>query len=334
MILEWERPIEIRKRLNLWLLIAAMIAIVIWATIAEIKVYAVVRGTLEPRGQTVTVPAPIAGRVLELRVKRFDHVKRGQELFVLDAVGANASATKLQLRSQRSQLDEAQSSVAQARTELIQRQRLEGQLKRIYEAGATPLSDYQTAGEHATKARQLLDQAIAREQGLRAQLEGLQGRERIVVTSPVSGQVAQLAVRHNNEIVALAATLAEIVPEGVPLVFNAVARASDRPKLRVGANVEVAWDGYPSQKFGISQGKLRSISATSVAAGSFAGSTPKSDPNATASYPLEINLERLSLNSAEGKQPLLVGLGGEARVLSARKKAILLCWDWIRGLGP
>jgi hypothetical protein len=39
----------------------------------------------------------------------------------------------------------------------------------------------------------------------------------------------------------------------------------------------------------------------------------------------------LDLPSLEGRQPLLVGLAGEARVLSARKKAIELFWDWIRG---
>jgi multidrug resistance efflux pump len=337
MILEWERPIELRKRLNIWLLIAAMIAAIIWAAIVEIKVYAVVRGTLEPRGQTVTIPAPIAGRVLELRVKRFDRVKRGQELFVLDAIGANANASALQLETQQAQLDEARSSVAQARTELIGRERLANQLKAIYEVGAATLSEYQTANEQATKARQALEQAIARSRGLEAQLAQLQGRERIIVSSPVAGQISQLPVRHNGEVVALAATLAEIVPDGVPLVFNAVARASDRPRLRLNADVEVAWDGYPSQKFGISKGTLRSISPTSVAANNFASNfsngAAKLDPSTAASYPLEITLERLSLKSPEGVQPLLVGLGGEARVLSTRKRAMMLFWDWIRGVG-
>ena len=330
MILAWERPVTLRWRLSVWASLALMVAALIWAVFAEIKVYAVVRGTLEPRGQTVMVAAPVAGRVLEMNTSRFAQVQAGQVLFVLDAVGVDATTSRLQIEGQKAQLTEARSAVAQAQGELEQRARQVERIKPLTAIGAASLNEYETAVEATSKAKQALEQAQARLQGLEAQLGQLERRERITITSPATGQVTQLAVRHVGDIASLAAPLVEIMPKGVPLVFNASARGADRPKLRQGAKVEIAWDGYPSQKFGISHGQVMSIAPTGVRSDDGSNRPESRDPN----YQLEINLNALSLKSAEGTHPLLVGLAGEARVLSAQKRAIELFWDWLRGVTP
>jgi multidrug resistance efflux pump len=156
-----------------------------------------------------------------------------------------------------------------------------------------------------------------------SRLAELEHRARLKLVSPIRGRVTRLE-SVLGQTVAAGAVLAEVRPEGEPPVFRALVSERDRPKLRPGTEVEVVWNGYPREKFGASRGKLLSIS---VAA---APSSPTENPG----YVLEISLERLTLVTSTSNQPLLEGLAGEARVISARRKALGLFWDWLRGVEP
>lgn len=142
------------------------------------------------------------------------------------------------------------------------------------------------------------------------------------VRSPVSGKVARLLLRYDGEIIAQGQPLAEILPESVPMVFRAQARESDRPKLRILAEAEVAWNGDPRQKFGVSRGRVIGISPTSH----LNGKVPV--------YEVEIRLEDLSLRGPSGVKMVFPGMAGEARVISSKKTVLQLFVDWLRGVDP
>jgi HlyD family secretion protein len=157
-----------------------------------------------------------------------------------------------------------------------------------------------------------------------SRLAELEHRAGLKLVSPIRGRVTRLEAVLGQTVVA-GATLAEVRPAGEPPVFRALVSERDRPKLRVGTEVEIVWNGYPREKYGASRGEVLSIS---VAA------TPTGSSDGASGYVLEIGLESLRLVTPTGDQPLLEGLAGEARVISARRKALGLLWDWLRGVEP
>ncbi|RIH88197.1 Hemolysin secretion protein D, chromosomal [Calidithermus roseus] len=321
MTLDWENPHPRTARLTLWLMMAMVIAAIAWASLTQIQVYALVSGSLEPKGRLIEVTAPLSGRVTKVQLQRWGHVKAGELLAEIDSVGASAEETESQRQNLLAQVREKESALALARTDLIERRRIAVQQRLLWEGGATSRNAYEEATANLARAKRALEQITAQIAALRAQLEVLDVRRKVEIRAPVDGRVAQLEVRHPGVQVSTGQVLLQILPEGVPLVFRGYVLERERPKVRVGAEAEVAWNSYPRQKYGVSHGKVLGVSPTTTALEALRGQSV---------YEVEIGLDSLKI----GEQTILPGMAGEARALATKKTALALFWDWVRGVNP
>lgn len=330
----WEKPINGVAQWMVWLLVAALLLVLVWASIAKVRVYALVRGTLAPRTQPVQVGAPSAGRVVETRVQQWQKVKKGDVLYVLDGMARDPQDAKLQLRMSRNNNEQAQATIAMAEADYkAKKLELEG-ARQIYAVGGLPKAQYDAAVLAAQAAEAKLRQAQAQGGTAETQLEVLGRNQRIPVVSPINGQIMQLGDIHNGQMLGTGQGGVQILPEGVPLVFKGRAAEQDRPKLQDGARVQIAWNGYPRQKYGVTVGTLTGVSPTSTTPNpaNLAGAASARDLTSP-QYEIEVTLPGGAAPRL-GEKPLLPGMAGEAHVQAKQKTVLGLFIDWIRGADP
>jgi len=127
-----------------------------------------------------------------------------------------------------------------------------------------------------------------------------------------------LSVERTGAVVGAGSRIAEILPDGVPLVLRGYVTEADRPKLQQGAVAEVSWNAYPRQKYGFTTGRVTGIASVS-----------------SNQYEVLISFSRLELRGESfGVRSLLPGTTAEARAIATSKTALAMLWDWVRGVNP
>lgn len=281
------------------------------------------RGTLAPKTQPVQVNVPSAGRVIGSLVQLWQKVKKGQVLFTLDALSRDPQDAALQLSIQRNAATQSRQDIAAAQVELADKQRVLQSTRTIFALGGVPKADLDVAVAAVHTAEAALRRAKAQLASAQAQLALLNRSRSVTVVSPIDGQITQLADLHGEQVLAAGQTALGILPAGVPLVFRGQAAERDRPKLRPGARVQVAWSGYPRQKYGVTEGVLGGIAPTSEVG-----------KDGQLTYQVEVRLPQHRRELFLSGRPLVPGMMGEAHVLSGDRTVLRLLWDWIRGVDP
>jgi HlyD family secretion protein len=315
--IQWHRPLWNGVRVTVWVLIVLVVGIVAWASVAKMQVYALVQGKLEPKGRMLETNATLSGRVLEVRFRPWDHVKKGDVIAVVDGVGADARDSTAQLEKIRLEREEAQQALKLAQIDVMVQQRLFDGQKALYDLGAVAPNDFENVRDNLAKAKLTVAQAGARLASAQLEEKRLKGRQRVVFAAPVSGQIASLGVERAGELISAGSRIAEIVPDGVPMVLRGFVEEADRPKLNIGAVAEVSWNAYPRQKYGFTTGKVTGISPTS-----------------SNRYEVLIGFQQLELRGSYRVRRLLPGMTAEARAIATTKTALAMAWDWIRGVNP
>jgi multidrug resistance efflux pump len=162
----WEKPFSNSFRFTFYLLLTLALAGLCWGYWTKTQVYVLVPGSLEPKGQMITLAAPVAGRVVSVTATPWAEVQKGDVLFELDALGTNNEQSQLQLSIKEAELREVQHSLAVASEDVSQQQRLFGQATELWEAGAIPKNDYLLAQENLNKAAETVAQLEARLENL------------------------------------------------------------------------------------------------------------------------------------------------------------------------
>jgi hemolysin D len=85
-----------------------------------------------------------------------------------------------------------------------------------------------------------------------------------VITSPISGTVAQLSVHTIGAVVKPADPLLIIVPQGAELIVEAMVLNKDVGFVHVGQPAEVKLEAYPFTRYGVLQGTIEQLSTDSV----------------------------------------------------------------------
>jgi hemolysin D len=105
------------------------------------------------------------------------------------------------------------------------------------------------------------------------------------VYAPVSGTVTSLHVRNTGEVAQPGQTIAEIAPDGAPLVLSAMLPNREAGFVKEGMAVQIKFDAFPYQDFGIVPGRVVSISPDATI-----------DEQMGAVYRVEIALEQNAVN--------------------------------------
>lgn len=319
----WEQPLYRLPRLTIWIMSAAVLCALFWAAHTNVRLYADMQGTLMPEQPPVQINAPRSGRVLTGPLQQWQTVKKGTPLVTLDALSGDASDAQLQLSIQQSTLRQAEQDILAAQTDLSAKKSVLEQARMLYEIGGLPRNDLDKAQQETAQASTALNRAQAARAAAQAQLTLLSRSQKVVITSPINGQITQLADLHDGQTVTAGTNLMSILPQGGHLVFRGFVAERDRPKLHSGATVQIAWNSYPRQKYGVTDAVVKAVAPTSTV-----------NDKGLATYQLDVTLNEPSATWKLGDRALLPGMVGEAHILSKNRTILAVFFDWIRGIDP
>lgn len=129
--------------------------------------------------------------------------------------------------------------------------------------------------------------------------------------SPVSGTVHGIASYTIGGVVTPAQPVVTIVPDGTPLVVEAMALNKDIGFLKEGQKAEVKLDTFPFQKYGTIKGKVVSISPDAF-----------EDEKMGPVYKIKIEMERLYIAVDSKKVPVSPGMAVSVEVKTNKRRII------------
>jgi hemolysin D len=140
--------------------------------------------------------------------------------------------------------------------------------------------------------------------------------------APVDGVVLSLNLKNTGEVLQSGQTAAEIAPAGAPLVLSAVVPDSEAGRIKTDMEVQVKFDAYPYQDYGIVSGEVTDISKDS-----------KSDEKLGQVYTVEIDLDKDYVTDDGQKIEFRAGQTATADIVIRRRRIIDVLLDPIRQIG-
>ncbi len=135
-----------------------------------------------------------------------------------------------------------------------------------------------------------------------------------ILRATVNGTVFQLPIQRAGSVVQPGTMVAEIAPQGSPLIIRALMATTESGSLRKGLPVKLKFDAYPFQDYGIVEGKLADISPTT---------TEVDTPNGkVAAYNLEIAMNQHCIPSRDKCMGLRPGDTATAEVIVRQRRII------------
>jgi hemolysin D len=220
----------------------------------------------------------------------------------------------------------------QAQEQLVQAEHdlkiFEGKTRELDAALAAMES--QRVGARATFRQTLLKEQADAEDRLRQGEQSLRQAEfkveRSTLTAPVAGIVQQLAVHTVGGVVSPAQPLMVIVPDGAPVLVEAMLENKDVGFVRPGQRVEVKIETFNYTKYGLVDGSVVDISrdavqaqATQAPPGGAAGN--ESDPK-RGGYIMRVALDKRSVLVDGRDEPIRTGMAVIAEVRTGNRRVI------------
>ncbi len=205
----------------------------------------------------------------------------------------------------------------QREKELVSAQRELNEQRRISEQIKDALKEAERNLEALRKERErsILGEMVERERtitSLEAEFTKASRRselERLV--SPVSGTVHQLVVHTIGGVVTPAQPLVTIVPEGTPLIVEALALNKDIGFIRAGQEAELKLDTFPFQKYGTIEAQLYYISPDA-----------QEDDKQGLVYKIKLRPKRFSIRVGDKDIPVSPGMALTAEVKTEKRRVI------------
>ncbi|MBD2451461.1 HlyD family efflux transporter periplasmic adaptor subunit [Nostoc sp. FACHB-152] len=152
-------------------------------------------------------------------------------------------------------LEQAQSDIQQADTEIAKQQSANQRIKRTGELAVL---------DNQKQLREFQAQIIDVQSEIaqtKKQIHSLQFQlQQQTLQTPIDGTIFQLSVNNAGSVVQPGQMITQIAPQGVPLIFRAQMPSQESGFLRVGMPVKLKFDAYPFQDYGVVEGQLRWVS--------------------------------------------------------------------------
>lgn len=199
------------------------------------------------------------------------------------------------LEAERAKLDEAEAQVASLAHDMAGAR--EEFVSKAAEEDAEAESVVATRGQAVKKADQR---------------EGLQQ-----LTAPVSGVVQEVTVTNIGEAPEVGKPLITIVPDGEPLVVEALLMNRDAGFVRAGMRAIVKLDAYPFTRYGVLEGVVEHVSPDSTV-----------DQQRGLVFPVRVKLTQTRLIVDGGKTAALTaGMSAAVEVVTGRRRVIDYLWS-------
>lgn len=178
-------------------------------------------------------------------------------------------------------------------------------------------------------ARQANQQADIQRQlsALEQNLAESEAKRTLLVTAPETG-IATAVLADIGQTVDSSRPLLSIVPADAPLQAELYAPSKSIGFIKPGDPVLIRYQAYPYQKFGQYQGRVRSISRTSVPfaeLASMAGAVPGLAKDGEQLYRLQISLDKQMVTAYGQPRPLQSGMLLDADVLQDTRRL----YEWV-----
>jgi len=167
-----------------------------------------------------------------------------------------------------------------------------------------------------------LDRAQAEADAARQiRFENSAGGNVLVVLSPVSGVVTQVAFSQPGDKVQANTPLVSIAPEGSRKILKVQIAERDRGFLEEGQDVKMKFAAFPYQRYGFIRGKLDFISPT----------TSQPAPGAQPVYEGHVALEAEHVDAQGEQRPIRYGMSAVAEVVVRKRRLIDMALDPLSG---
>lgn len=236
---------------------------------------------------------------------------------------SDATGVKEKLFEVEQALRDRTSAIARSKGELAEKS---AELDRLQaEAARQQAAARQTQLEKEQKIQQLemdLNQVkskIAETQTLLAQAN-TKLKQRFLY-APVSGVVSALNVHNTGEVVQPGQTIAEVTPNNAPLILAVNLPNREAGFVKTGMPVQVKFDAYPYQNYGVIPGKVVSISPDS-----------KTDDRAGVFYRVEVSIDRHSVTANDRTWKLKAGQTASAEIIIRQRSVADILLDPLKQL--
>lgn len=145
--------------------------------------------------------------------------------------------------------------------------------------------------------------------------------DQMFLHTPVTGTVSAVNISNIGEVAQPGETVIEIAPAETPLVLSALVPSQEAGLVETEMPVQIKFDAFPYQQYGIVSGQVMSISPDA-----------KKDEQMGAVYEIEIALERDYVIHEQQKVSLKAGQTAKAEIVIQRRRIVDFLLDPIRQL--
>ncbi len=138
--------------------------------------------------------------------------------------------------------------------------------------------------------------------------------EQRIIRTPVEGTIFHLPVENPGVVVEPGQTIAQVAPQGAPLMLKAKMSSTESGFLQVGMPVKIKFDAYPFQDYGIIEGRVTWISPDSKITETPQGSIQ--------TFELDIALDQSYIQARNKRISLSPGQTATAEVIVRQRRII------------
>lgn len=139
--------------------------------------------------------------------------------------------------------------------------------------------------------------------------------------APVNGIVSALNIHNTGEVVVPGQTIAEVIPHNAPLVLAVDLPNREAGFVKTGMPVQIKFDAFPYQNYGVIPGKVVSISPDS-----------KNDDRLGVVYRVEVSIDRDSVTANSRTWKLKAGQTASAEIIIRQRSVAEILLDPLQQL--
>jgi HlyD family secretion protein len=254
----------------------------------------------------------------------------------LFAMAGGGGVSQLQVEQKRNVLLAAENAmrVAQSRmTELAARQSLEStQAKSQLETSGQELTKLRLQSESADREvanaedklrLQVQTARLVADAAARIKFENIDKENFLLIVAPVDGVITDVTSTQPGDKIQANAPLGGIAPKNAKPILKIEIAEHDRAFLREGLPVQLKFNAFPYQRYGLIQGTLQFIS-------------PATKPSLQTKQPVyegRVTLEQDQYKVGETTYPLRYGMTAVAEIVVRERRLIDLALDPFRNIG-
>nr|AVH79656.1 secretion protein HlyD family protein [Desmonostoc muscorum PCC 7121] len=237
-------------------------------------------------------------------------LQRHQELLQEGVIPKRAAEEiESKYEEQKISVEEMYSQIQQAESELNQRQ---SAYERVQRTGELAIIQ-------SEQQLQQFRSQIAENQGnvnqTQTQIQSIENQlQRRIIKAPLSGVIYNLPISKSEAVISAGDLLAEIAPNGNSFVLRAEMATTESGALQKGMEVNLKFDAYPYQDYGVVKGKLLEVSPTSNVK-----TTAQGD---IAAFKLKVGLKQTCIQSEGSCIKFKPGDTATAEVIVRKRKVI------------